>query len=69
MYSINTITILMYSMNTIILLMSKKNMSPLADRYKEKAKLREVKCLGCGSMMATRMKIPRCGKCGVYTEE
>ena len=59
----------MYSMNTIIVENMKKNVSPLADRYKEKTKLREVKCSGCGSMMATRMKIPRCGKCGVYTEE
>jgi len=48
--------------------MTKKNV-PLAKRYTEKTKLREVKCLGCGYMMATRMKIPRCGKCGVYTEE
>ena len=68
MYSINTITIYVYSMNTIILLMAKKNVSPLADRYKEKTKLREVKCSSCGSMIATRMKIPRCGKCGAYTE-
>ena len=59
----------MYSMNTIILLMVRKNISPLADRYKEKAKLREVKCSGCGNMMATRMKIPRCHRCGAYTEE
>jgi len=56
-------------MNTIIVETARKSMSPLADRYKEKAKLREVKCSGCGAMMATRMKIPRCGRCGVYTEE
>jgi len=48
--------------------MMKKNV-PLADRYKEKTKLREVKCTGCGYMMATRMKIPRCSQCGAYTEE
>ena len=59
----------MYSMNTIIEEKMKNNMTPLADRYKEKTKLREVKCSGCGYLMATRMKIPRCGKCGVYTEE
>jgi len=46
-----------------------KKYVPLAEKYKEKAKLREVKCSGCGSMIATRMKIPRCGKCGAYTEE
>ena len=69
MYSINTIHIYSYSMNTIIVEMIKKNMSPLADKYKEKAKLREVKCSGCGEMIATRMKIPRCSRCGAYTEE
>jgi len=57
-----------YSIHTIIEAMMKKNV-PLADRYKEKGKLREVKCSGCGYLMATRMKIPRCFKCGVYTEE
>jgi len=56
-------------MNTIIEETMKNNMSPLADRYKEKTKLREVKCSGCGYLIATRMKIPRCAKCGVYTEE
>jgi len=40
----------------------------LAKRYKEKSKLRIVKC-ECGYEFATRMKIPRCGKCGVYTED
>ncbi|MEK0330443.1 MAG: hypothetical protein QQN45_01265 [Nitrosopumilus sp.] len=44
-------------------------MGPLADRYKEKTNLREVKCSGCGEIIATRMKIPRCHRCGVYTEE
>jgi ribosomal protein S27AE len=44
-------------------------MSPLAKKYQEKTKLREVECKSCGFMMATRMKIPRCGKCGTYTEE
>ncbi len=42
---------------------------PLAKRYTEKTNLREVKCSGCGYLMATRMKIPRCNKCGAYTEE
>lgn len=41
----------------------------LPEKYKEKTNLREVKCSGCGSMIATRMKIPRCSKCGSYTEE
>lgn len=42
---------------------------PLAEKYKEKTKLREVKCSGCGYLMATRMKIPRCKQCGAYTEK
>jgi len=42
-------------------------MSPLAEKYKEKTKLHEVKCGSCGAMIATRMKIPRC-KCGAYTD-
>lgn len=41
----------------------------LAEKYKEKTILREVECHSCGFMIATRMKIPRCGKCGAYTEE
>ena len=55
-------------MYTIIEELVRKNMSPLADRYKEKTKLREVKCSGCGYLMATRMMIPRCSKCGAYTQ-
>jgi len=43
--------------------------SPLAKRYKEKTKLREVECSKCGFLIATRMKIPRCSKCGAYTRE
>ncbi len=41
----------------------------LPKEYKEKTKLREVECDGCGFVMATRMKIPRCGKCGAYTRD
>jgi len=49
--------------------MKEMKVTPLAEKYKEKAKLREVKCSKCGSLIATRMKIPRCSKCGAYTEE
>ena len=41
-------------------------MAPLADRYKEKGKLRVVKCKECGHEYASSMKIPRCSKCGKY---
>ena len=41
----------------------------LAEKYKEKTKLREVKCKHCGFLITTRMKIPRCGRCRAYTEE
>jgi hypothetical protein len=44
-------------------------MSPLSKRYKEKTDLHEIECRSCGFMIATRMKIPRCRKCGTYTEE
>jgi len=37
----------------------------LPERYKEKGKLRVVKC-DCGHEFATSMKIPRCFNCGVY---
>jgi len=40
----------------------------LPEKYKEKTKLREVTCSGCKHVMATRMLIPRCAKCGAYTE-
>jgi len=41
----------------------------LPEKYREKTNLREVKCKSCGYIMATRMKIPQCSKCGAYTEE
>ncbi len=41
----------------------------LPESYKEKTKLHEVKCSGCGMMIATRMKIPRCSRCGAYTKK
>ena len=42
----------------------------LAKRYKEKTQQKRlVKCKSCGYVMATRMKIPRCGRCGAYTEK
>jgi len=59
----------MYSTSTIIGVTSKSYMSPLAEKYKKHTKLREIKCSGCGYLMATRMKIPRCKQCGAYTEE
>jgi len=37
----------------------------LSKRYKEKTKLRIVKC-DCGHEFATSMKIPRCSNCGTY---
>ena len=40
----------------------------LPEKYREKTKLREVTCRGCKHVMATRMKIPQCSKCGAYTE-
>jgi len=49
--------------------MKEMKVSPLAKRYQEKAKLREVKCSKCGFLIATRMKIPRCSKCGAYTRD
>ena len=46
------------------------NMTPgLPEKYREKTKLREVTCSGCQHVMATRMRIPQCAKCGAYTEE
>jgi len=42
----------------------------LAKRYQEKVdQKRIVKCKSCGELIASKMKIPRCGKCGAYTEE
>ena len=41
----------------------------LPEKYREKTNLREVTCKECGHIIATRMKIPQCGKCGTYTEE
>ena len=41
---------------------------PLADRYKEKGKLRIVKCNNCKHEFASSMKIPKCSKCLAYLE-
>jgi len=41
----------------------------LSKEYTKKTRLREVKCSGCGLVMATRMVIPRCRKCGKYTKK
>jgi len=37
----------------------------LPEKYKEKGKLRIVKC-DCGHEYASSMKIPRCSDCGKY---
>ena len=42
----------------------------LPEKYKEKInQKRLIKCKSCGNLMASKMRIPRCGKCGAYTEE
>ena len=41
----------------------------LPKKYREKTSLHEVECKRCGFIIATRMKIPQCRKCGAYTEE
>ena len=38
----------------------------LPKKYREKTTLHEVKCDGCGHIIATRMKKPQCKKCGKY---
>ena len=44
-------------------------MSPgLPEKYKEKGKLRIVKCKKCGHEYPTSMKIPRCSKCKTYSD-
>ncbi len=45
-----------------------KNMGESA-KYKERTKLREVKCPTCKINVASRMKIPRCFRCGSRINE
>jgi len=40
--------------------------SPRPAKYDEKSNLRIVKCDSCGRDYPTKMKIPRCSKCGSY---
>jgi len=41
----------------------------LPEKYKEKTKIRIVKCGSCKREYPSRQKIPRCSKCGAYTEK
>jgi len=43
--------------------------TPRPAKYDEKTKLRIVKCGTCKREFASSMKIPRCSKCGAYTEK
>ena len=40
----------------------------LPEKYKEKGKLRIVKCKKCGHEYPTSLKIPRCSKCQTYSD-
>ena len=41
---------------------------PIPEKYKEKSRLRYVKCPYCDTEYSTSMKIPRCSRCYRYIE-
>jgi len=50
------------------MILEDKKMKTTAKSYTDKVKLRELKCSECGFMIASRMLIPRCKKCGTYNK-